>query len=174
MVARWSRTVHTGLRQLSTRAVQARAVPAGPGRVGAYAAGTIAVGTTLAFAFDSPWLTDRFTVKAEAAPVPSQPVKSEKDGLRRQSLTNLVAKARENSLTPRTEDPDTSILHPVTLPLSSPSTPLTLIGLGVRTVSFLSVRVYSAAFYVEDRTLKQLHHVPGWHVRLDRAPFHQT
>ena len=63
------------------------------------------------------------------------------------------------------EDPDTSILHPVTLPLSTPSSPLTLVGLGVRTVSFLSVRVYSAAFYVEDRNLNQLHHIPGWHVR---------
>ena len=65
------------------------------------------------------------------------------------------------------EDPDTSILHPNTLPLTTPTTPLTLVGLGVRTVSFLSVRVYSAGFYVEDRTLKQLHHIPGWHVGLD-------
>ena len=62
------------------------------------------------------------------------------------------------------EDPDTSILHPVTLSVSTPSSPLTLVGLGVRTVSFLSVRVYSAGFYVEDRALDQLHHVPGWHV----------
>jgi hypothetical protein len=63
-------------------------------------------------------------------------------------------------------DPDTSTLHPVTLPLSSITSPLTLVGLGVRTVSFLSVRVYSAGFYIEDESIKSLHHVPGWNVSL--------
>ena len=63
-------------------------------------------------------------------------------------------------------DPDTSTLHPVTLPLTSVTAPLTLVGLGVRTVSFLSVRVYSAGFYIEEESIKKLHDIPGWTVRL--------
>jgi hypothetical protein len=63
-------------------------------------------------------------------------------------------------------DPDTSTLHPVRLPLTSITTPLTLVGLGVRTVSFLSVRVYSAGFYIEDESIKTLHDIAGWTVRL--------
>lgn len=39
---------------------------------------------------------------------------------------------------------------------------LSLVGLGVRTVSFLRVKVYSAAFYVEDRVLDTLAKLPGW------------
>jgi len=70
-------------------------------------------------------------------------------------------------------DPDTSTLHPVTLPLNSITTPLTLVGLGVRTVSFLSVRVYSAGFYIEDESIESLHHVPGWNVSPLRDPEHQ-
>jgi hypothetical protein len=41
---------------------------------------------------------------------------------------------------------------------------MALVGLGVRTVSFLSVRVYSAGFYIEEPNVKSLHHIPGWHV----------
>ena len=66
-------------------------------------------------------------------------------------------------------DPDTSTLHPVTLPLTSTTTPLTLVGLGVRTVSFLSVRVYSAGFYVEDESIKTLHDIAGWTVRFTHS-----
>ena len=50
-------------------------------------------------------------------------------------------------------DPATSIAFPVTLqPPSSP--PLTLIGLGVRTVSFLRIKVYSVAFYADMRNIE--------------------
>lgn len=46
----------------------------------------------------------------------------------------------------------------------SPSTApdLAIVGVGVRTVSFLSFKVYSAAAYVNDYTLKRLRTVPGW------------
>lgn len=54
---------------------------------------------------------------------------------------------------------------PVELALTTPTPLLNLVGLGVRTVSFLRVKVYSAGFYVESADLKQLHKVPGWHVR---------
>lgn len=54
---------------------------------------------------------------------------------------------------------------PLTLTLSSSTTPLTLVGVGVRKVSFLKVKVYSAGFYVDKSTLKTLSTVPGWHVR---------
>lgn len=62
------------------------------------------------------------------------------------------------------EDPDTSIMHPVILPLTTTTTPLTLVGLGVRTVSFLSVRVYSAAFYLEQRLVGHLDSIAGFSV----------
>jgi hypothetical protein len=55
-------------------------------------------------------------------------------------------------------------MHPVTLPLDAPTASMTLVGLGVRTVSFLSVRVYSAGFYIEEEMIKSLHHIPGWNV----------
>lgn len=51
-------------------------------------------------------------------------------------------------------DPATGTPHPLTLyPASAPA--LTLVGLGVRTVSFLKVKVYSAAFYVDDGALRR-------------------
>ncbi|RSH78888.1 uncharacterized protein EHS24_001811 [Apiotrichum porosum] len=59
-------------------------------------------------------------------------------------------------------DPATQVAHPLTLtPASTPA--LTLVGLGVRTVSFLSFKVYSAGFYVNDYVLRNsLHSLPGW------------
>lgn len=42
-------------------------------------------------------------------------------------------------------DPSTGQLAPKTIQLSDPPTLLDLVGLGVRTVSFLSVRVYVAS-----------------------------
>lgn len=51
-------------------------------------------------------------------------------------------------------DPSTGTPHPLTLyPASAPE--LTLVGLGVRTVSFLKMKVYSAGFYVDDVTLRK-------------------
>jgi len=58
-------------------------------------------------------------------------------------------------------DTATSVAHPLTLtPSSAPE--LALVGVGVRTVSFLSFKVYSAGFYANDYTLKRLRSVPGW------------
>lgn len=64
-------------------------------------------------------------------------------------------------------DPATSQPLPVTLP--KPQTPLPsgckelkLVGLGVRTVSFLSIRVYVAGLYVDSAALQTLESVPGW------------
>ncbi|KAH9823947.1 chalcone-flavanone isomerase-domain-containing protein [Melampsora americana] len=39
---------------------------------------------------------------------------------------------------------------------------LRLIGVGVRTVSFLNIKVYSIGFYVDSRVLRALRVVPGW------------
>lgn len=51
--------------------------------------------------------------------------------------------------------------HPLILkPASAPD--LALVGLGVRTVSFLKMKVYSAGFYVDDYTLKRLKSLPIW------------
>ncbi|OWZ80772.1 hypothetical protein C365_00597 [Cryptococcus neoformans Bt85] len=59
-------------------------------------------------------------------------------------------------------DPETSIEFPLSLPLATPSPPLTLVGLGVRKVSFLKIKVYSAGFYLQDGATRCLHHIPGW------------
>ncbi|KAA1115294.1 hypothetical protein PGT21_034844 [Puccinia graminis f. sp. tritici] len=40
--------------------------------------------------------------------------------------------------------------------------PMRLVGLGVRTVSFLAVKVYVAGFYADPRVLRALRVVPGW------------
>jgi hypothetical protein len=53
----------------------------------AYAAATIVVGTSLAIALESPRFIDRFVVKAEAAQVPDQVQKDQKDGFKRQCLS---------------------------------------------------------------------------------------
>ncbi len=59
-----------------------------------------------------------------------------------------------------TSTPFPTRMHPV----SMPSTPLTLLGVGVRTVSFLRVKVYAAGFYLDEDTLARLGSVPGWSV----------
>lgn len=46
----------------------------------------------------------------------------------------------------------------VLYPASSPE--LTLVGMGVRTVSFLKMKVYSAGFYVDDISLRKLSRSP--------------
>ncbi|EPQ30521.1 uncharacterized protein PFL1_02047 [Pseudozyma flocculosa PF-1] len=58
-------------------------------------------------------------------------------------------------------DPDTNQALPLYLPTPASSLPagtgkLRLVGLGVRTVSFLRVRVYVAAFYVDENRLQQV------------------
>ncbi|WWC64182.1 uncharacterized protein I303_106790 [Kwoniella dejecticola CBS 10117] len=62
-------------------------------------------------------------------------------------------------------DPDTNIQFPLDLSpsLSTPSPGLSLVGLGVRKVSFLRVKVYSAGFYLDEAIMKDLHNVEGWH-----------
>ncbi|WVQ93354.1 hypothetical protein IAU59_000422 [Kwoniella sp. CBS 9459] len=62
-------------------------------------------------------------------------------------------------------DSDTSLEFPLELSssLATPSPSLSLVGLGVRKVSFLRVKVYSAGFYLDEQATKDLHHVTGWH-----------
>ncbi|WVW79059.1 hypothetical protein I302_101022 [Kwoniella bestiolae CBS 10118] len=62
-------------------------------------------------------------------------------------------------------DPDTNIQFPLDLSpsLATTSPALSLVGLGVRKVSFLRVKVYSAGFYLDEVALKDLHNVEGWH-----------
>ncbi|WRT68901.1 uncharacterized protein IL334_005883 [Kwoniella shivajii] len=62
-------------------------------------------------------------------------------------------------------DPDTNLQFPLELSssLATPSPPLSLVGLGVRKVSFLRVKVYSAGFYLDEAITKELHNIPGWH-----------
>ncbi len=62
-------------------------------------------------------------------------------------------------------DPDTQIPFPIRLALASSSPTLSLVGLGVRKVSFLRVKVYSAGFYLEEGVQERLSDIPGWHVR---------
>lgn len=67
-------------------------------------------------------------------------------------------------------EPTTSLELPTTLPptaslLPQGSGPLVLVGAGVRTVSFLSIRVYVAALYVDAKALKEggaLRNLPDW------------
>ncbi|RSH95398.1 hypothetical protein EHS25_000485 [Saitozyma podzolica] len=59
-------------------------------------------------------------------------------------------------------DTDTSIPFPLRLQLTAHVPPLSLVGLGVRKVSFLRVKVYSAGFYVDEKALAQLDRVPGF------------
>lgn len=62
-------------------------------------------------------------------------------------------------------DPDTQIPFPIRLPLTSLSSPnLSLVGLGVRKVSFLRVKVYSVGFYLEESLTNRLAGLPGWSV----------
>jgi hypothetical protein len=73
------------------------------------------------------------------------------------------------SLKEKTEDfrfdPSTSQSFPITLPTPLtplPSRKLSLVGLGVRTVSFLRVKVYVAGLYIDSNTLDSLNKVEGW------------
>lgn len=60
-------------------------------------------------------------------------------------------------------DPATSISFPQTLKsLTLPGSSLSLVGLGVRTVSFLRVKVYSAGFYLDEPTLQSLSKQAEW------------
>lgn len=54
-----------------------------------------------------------------------------------------------------TVDPSSSVQHPLSLSTLSTSSPLTLIGVGIRTVSFLRVKVYSAGFYMDQKALEE-------------------
>ncbi|KDR84827.1 hypothetical protein GALMADRAFT_233241 [Galerina marginata CBS 339.88] len=62
-------------------------------------------------------------------------------------------------------DPATSITFPksMRIPSNTKIPPLTLVGVGVRTVSFLSVKVYSVGFYADLQN-------PNLKVSLDMAP----
>ncbi|WWD06472.1 hypothetical protein V865_004562 [Kwoniella europaea PYCC6329] len=70
-----------------------------------------------------------------------------------------------NSKTGFRVDPDTNIQFPLDLSstLSTPSPILSLVGLGVRKVSFLRVKVYSAGFYLDEVAIQDLHNIQGWH-----------
>ncbi|WVO15156.1 hypothetical protein L204_102800 [Cryptococcus depauperatus] len=59
-------------------------------------------------------------------------------------------------------DPDTDISFPLTIPLTTECPPLTLVGLGVRTVSFLKIKVYSAGFYLQEGAARRLLDIPEW------------
>ncbi|PWN90392.1 hypothetical protein FA10DRAFT_266876 [Acaromyces ingoldii] len=69
---------------------------------------------------------------------------------------------KEVRLDPSTKQPfPTKLEKPATsLPFSCGD--LVLVGLGVRTVSFLRVQVYVAGLYIDERALKRLEQVPGW------------
>ncbi|RXK37137.1 hypothetical protein M231_05588 [Tremella mesenterica] len=59
-------------------------------------------------------------------------------------------------------DSDSSIHFPLQLSLTTPSPPLSLVGVGVRKVSFLRIQVYSAGFYLDEKVANSLRSVKGW------------
>lgn len=63
-------------------------------------------------------------------------------------------------------DPETDMPFAPFLHLTTSTSPLALIGLGVRKVSFLRVKVYSAGFYLDEAQCKALDQVSGWQVGL--------
>jgi hypothetical protein len=68
--------------------------------------------------------------------------------------TKLVSISFPPSLGPHSPlvvDPATSIAFPKTVrvPAKIPIPPLTLVGLGVRTVSFINIKVYSVGLYAD-------------------------
>lgn len=70
-------------------------------------------------------------------------------------------------------DPSTQLefpaeLEPQNLKLTEP---MRLVGLGVRTVSFLAVKVYVAGFYADPRVLRALRVIPGWSNNLSKQNF---
>ncbi|KAH8919226.1 hypothetical protein BT69DRAFT_1285040 [Atractiella rhizophila] len=77
-------------------------------------------------------------------------------------------------------DPSTSMPFPTYLSTaSSPTIRCDLIGLGVRTVSFLGIQVYVAGFYVDQDALACLQYMPEWvSFKADKllsasVPYHQ-
>ncbi len=85
------------------------------------------------------------TVHLEAA-VPSLLTEDEMRGTCR-----IILSVYERTLDLSVVDPATSIAFPTTLKIQS-KTPLptfTLMGVGVRTVSFLGIKVYSVGFYAD-------------------------
>ncbi|GAA5825381.1 hypothetical protein JCM10212_006732, partial [Sporobolomyces blumeae] len=70
------------------------------------------------------------------------------------SLPVVHAEAPPSPPTERTYlDPTTQTPFPATI-VSPDGVPLSLVGTGVRTVSFLSIKVYAVAFYVSERELE--------------------
>lgn len=72
-------------------------------------------------------------------------------------VTPLLAEAAASAPGPSTQvfvDPTTSTPFPHRLVAPDGRTHLRLVGTGVRTVSFLNIRVYSAAFYVSEPELE--------------------
>lgn len=88
MSTRLGRTVRAGLRGFSTTS---RPGVSSSRRVGAYAAATVVLGTTLAVGLEYPRFIDLFVVKAESAQLPDHIDKNDKDGFRRQWLMYLIA-----------------------------------------------------------------------------------
>lgn len=66
------------------------------------------------------------------------------------SHSMVLEKFRADTYCPSV-DPATSIAFPKTLrvPANIPIPPLTLVGLGVRTVSFINIKVYSVGLYAD-------------------------
>lgn len=72
-------------------------------------------------------------------------------------MTPLLAEAASAAPGPSTQvfvDPTTSTPFPHRLVAPDGKTHLRLVGTGVRTVSFLNIRVYAAAFYVSEPELE--------------------
>ncbi|WWC91362.1 uncharacterized protein L201_006305 [Kwoniella dendrophila CBS 6074] len=90
-------------------------------------------------------LTEKFTLYADSAPSDLRDDPKSQDAFR--------------------VDPDTNIPFPLDLSpsLATTSPTLSLVGLGVRKVSFLRVKVYSAGFYLDEAVTKDLHNIIGWH-----------
>ncbi|OAV91583.1 hypothetical protein PTTG_27921 [Puccinia triticina 1-1 BBBD Race 1] len=71
----------------------------------------------------------------------------------------LKQPAQEHLVDPATQTQLPAELSPHHIALQEP---LRLVGLGVRTVSFLAIKVYVAGFYADPRVLRALRVVPGW------------
>lgn len=77
-----------------------------------------------------------------------------------------LAQGRQVADAPAAVDPETDMQFAPFLQLTTSTSPLALIGLGVRKVSFLRVKVYSAGFYLDEAQCKALDQVSGWQVGL--------
>ncbi|KAG0141916.1 hypothetical protein CROQUDRAFT_663169 [Cronartium quercuum f. sp. fusiforme G11] len=71
-------------------------------------------------------------------------------------------------------DPSTQISFPTEICLSESCSNddekkrLRLIGVGVRTISFLGIKVYSIGFYVDESLLRALRVIPGWNTDITK------